>query len=85
MREFRDSLSARRLFNIIATDQGRPLGVLAIKLDYLELQEDINSVLKTGTPIKRRVNQNVAGTTHFLCRLTAYRNTARTMAQTTKI
>jgi two-component system CheB/CheR fusion protein len=51
------------------------LGDLAIKLDYPELQDDIKSVMRTGTLIERRVNQNVAGTPHFLCRLTAYRNT----------
>ncbi len=62
------------LFNIIATDKGRPLGDLAIKLDYPELQDDIKSVMETGTLIERRVNQNVAGTPHFLCRLTAYRD-----------
>ncbi|HEY8125350.1 MAG TPA: chemotaxis protein CheB [Methylocystis sp.] len=63
------------LFNIIATDKGRPLGDLAIKLDYPELQDDIKSVMRTGTLIERRVNQMVAGTPHFLSRLTAYRNT----------
>ncbi len=62
------------LFNIIATDKGRPLGDLANRLDYPELQDDIKSVLQTGTLVERRVNQNVAGTPHFLCRLTAYRD-----------
>ena len=65
------------LFNIIATDKGRPLGDLAIRLDYPELQDDIDSVMTTGTLIERRVNQNVAGTPHFLCRLTAYRDADR--------
>jgi two-component system CheB/CheR fusion protein len=62
------------LFNIIATDKGRPLGDLAIKLDYPGLQADIETVMETGSPVERRVNQNAADMRHFLCRLTAYRD-----------
>ena len=46
IRSFTPAVS--RLFNIIATDKGRPLTDLAIKLDYPELQADIRHVLETG-------------------------------------
>jgi len=66
--------AAANLFNIIATDRGRPFGDLAIKLDYPELHEDIQSVLKAGKPIERRAQQGDGDPVHFLSRLTPYRD-----------
>jgi two-component system, chemotaxis family, CheB/CheR fusion protein len=63
-----------QLFNVIATDRGRPLGDLAIKLDYPELQADIASVLASGEPIERRAHQDLADAPYFLARLTPYRD-----------
>jgi two-component system CheB/CheR fusion protein len=65
-----------RLFNIIATDKGRPLTDLAIKLAYPELQADIRHVLETGEPFERRARQDEIDAPYFLARLTPYRNAA---------
>ncbi len=67
-----------RLFNIIATDKGRPLTDLAIKLSYPELQADIRHVLETGDPFERRVRRQESGAEidapYYLARFTPYRN-----------
>ncbi len=65
-----------QLFNVIATDKGRPLGDLAIKLEYPELQADIAAVLASGEPIERRAHQDVAAAPYFLARLTPYRDSS---------
>jgi two-component system CheB/CheR fusion protein len=72
IRSFTPAVS--QLFNIIASDKGRPLGDLAIKLDYPELQADIARVLETGTPYERRAHQNAAEAPYYLARLTPYRH-----------
>jgi two-component system CheB/CheR fusion protein len=72
IRSFTPAVS--ELFNILATDKGRPLGDLAIKLEYAELQADIIAVLETGNPIERRAHKNEANAPYFLARLTPYRN-----------
>jgi two-component system CheB/CheR fusion protein len=61
-----------QLFNVIDTDKGRPLGDLAIKLDYPELQADIARVLASGAPIERPTHGNDAAAPYFLARLTPY-------------
>ncbi len=66
-----------QLFNVIATDRGRPLGDLAIKLDYPGLQADIAAVLASGEPIERRAHKNEADAPYFLARLTPYRDSSR--------
>ena len=72
IRSFTPAVS--QLFNIIASDRGRPLGDLAIKLDYPELQADIATVLATGTALERRAHQNAPAAPYFLARLTPYRD-----------
>lgn len=72
IRSFTPAVS--QLFNVIASDKGRPLGDLAIKLDYPELQADIAAVLASGEPMEKRVHKNEAGAPHFLARLTPYRD-----------
>ena len=66
-----------RLFNIIATDKGRPLSDLALKLDYPELQDDIRSVLQTGVGIEKRTHENRIDAPFYLARLTPYRSAAQ--------
>ena len=70
-----------RLFNIIATDKGRPLTDLAIKLSYPDLQADIRHVLETGEPFERRVRRQEVGdeidAPYYLARFTPYRNAAQ--------
>jgi len=72
IRSFTPAVS--QLFNVIATDKGRPLGDLAIKLDYPEMQADIAAVLASGTPIERQAHKDAADAPYFLARLTPYRN-----------
>ena len=60
---------------IIATDKGRPLGDLAIKLDYPDLQADIRHVLETGEQFERRVRHDEIDAPYYLARFTtSYRN-----------
>jgi two-component system CheB/CheR fusion protein len=73
IRSFTPAVS--QLFNVIATDKGRPLGDLAIKLDYPELQADIARVLESGEPFERRAHRNAPDAPYFLARLSPYRNT----------
>ncbi len=70
IRSFTPAVS--QLFNVIATDKGRPLGDLAIKLDYPELQADIAAVLASGKTIERRGRHSAADAPYFLARLTPY-------------
>lgn len=72
IRSFTPAVS--HLFNIIASDRGRPLGDLAIKLDYPELQADISGVLESGTPVERRAHHNGQDSPYYLARLTPYRD-----------
>ncbi len=65
-----------QLFNVIATDRGRPLADLAIKLDYPESQADIAAVLASGEPMERRAHQHLADAPYFLARLTPYRDSS---------
>ena len=63
-----------RLFNIIASDKGRPLSDLAQKFDYPDLQADIRQVLETGVPVERRVHESRFDAPYYLARLTPYRS-----------
>jgi two-component system CheB/CheR fusion protein len=63
--------SAVALFNLIATDIGRPLADLAQRLDYPGLDDDANSVLQQLVPIEREVG-DPAGR-WFVARLQPYR------------
>ncbi len=73
------SPAASRLFNINATDKRRPLGDLAKKFDYPELQADIETVLASGTPIERKARGLVADVPYFLARLSPCRNSSQTI------
>jgi two-component system CheB/CheR fusion protein len=59
------------LFNLIATDLGRPLADLATRLDYPELSTDALRVLKHLVPIEREVG--LPDGNWFLARLLPYR------------
>jgi two-component system, chemotaxis family, CheB/CheR fusion protein len=63
--------SAVTLFNLIATDVGRPLADLATRLDYLELSDDARRVLERLVPIEREVG--LPDGKWFLSRLLPYR------------
>ena len=63
--------AAVTLFNLIATDLGRPLSDLATRLDYRELSDDAARVLERLVPIEREVG--LPDGKWFLSRLLPYR------------
>lgn len=63
--------TAVQLFNLIATDIGRPLADLSSHLDYPQLSEDARRVLDHLVPVEREVG--LAGGSWFLARLLPYR------------
>ncbi len=63
--------SAVTLFNLIATDLGRPLADLATRLDYPELSTDARRVLERLVPVEREVG--LPDGSWFLSRLLPYR------------
>jgi two-component system CheB/CheR fusion protein len=71
MRITRYTPSAVSLFNLIASDLGRPLADLATRLDYPELGGDAQRVLERLVPIEREVG--LPDGKWFLSRLLPYR------------
>jgi two-component system CheB/CheR fusion protein len=69
--------AAAKMFNIIASDLGRPLTDLAINLDYRDFQTDIRAVLSTGEPIERRIHKDEDEAPYYLARLTSYRDSSQ--------
>jgi two-component system, chemotaxis family, CheB/CheR fusion protein len=63
--------SAVTLFNLIASDLGRPLSDLATRLEYPELSDDARRVLDRLVPIEREVG--LPDGKWFLARLLPYR------------
>ena len=62
--------SAAGLFNMIASDIGRPLEHLKYRLEYPELIQDAKQVLRTLVPIEREVRD---GADWYLARIQPYR------------
>ena len=62
--------AAAPLFNLIATDVGRPLADLSIGLTGVNLLADARSVLETRTPIKREITSKPE--TWFVCGISPY-------------
>jgi len=63
--------SATRLFNLIATDVGRPIDHITARFEDPELSRDIDRVLQSLAPCEREVSCNKAQ--WFLRRITPYR------------
>ncbi len=63
--------SAVELFNLIASDIGRPLGDLAGRIEYPSIIEDAGSVMERLVPVEREVR---AGQRWLLSRLLPYRS-----------
>jgi two-component system CheB/CheR fusion protein len=63
--------SATRLFNLIATDIGRPIDHITARVDDPELSRDIDRVLQSLAPCEREVSIDQAQ--WFLRRITPYR------------
>ena len=62
--------AASPLFNLIATDVGRPLADLSIRFTGVDLLSDAGSVLETRTPIKREITSKPG--TWFVCGISPY-------------
>jgi two-component system CheB/CheR fusion protein len=61
------------LYNLIPSDQGRPLTDIVSRLRYASLREDCRHVLQTLEPLERRVVRD-DDMTHYLMRILPYRN-----------
>lgn len=60
------------IYNIIPSDQGRPLSDITSQLDHDDLRPDVRRVLETLEPLERRVARR-DGSTHYLMRILPYR------------
>lgn len=64
---------ARRIFNLIETDVGRPIKDISSRVGGVDLAGDVARIMDTLTPIEREVSLN-DGTSTFLMRLMPYRS-----------
>lgn len=62
------------VFHLIETDLGRPLAHITSKLDYPELQGDLDRVLRSLSTVEREV-VTVDGASRYLVRVLPYRST----------
>ena len=70
IRSFTPAVSS--IYNLIPSDQGRPLTDIVSRVDYNELRADVASVLETLEPLERRVAR-LDGRAHYLMRILPYR------------
>lgn len=70
IRSFTPAVAA--LYNLIPSDQGRPLTDIVSRLDYPHLNADVAYVLDTLKPLERRIARNDR-TTHYIMRILPYR------------
>jgi two-component system CheB/CheR fusion protein len=61
------------LYNLIPSDQGRPLTDIKNRLKYDSLRDDVALVLNTLEPFERRVTRD-DGSSHYMMRILPYRN-----------
>ncbi len=60
------------IYNLIPSDQGRPLTDIVSRLRYRGLRDDVREVLRTLEPLERRVVRD-DGMTHYLMKILPYR------------
>jgi two-component system, chemotaxis family, CheB/CheR fusion protein len=60
------------IYNLIPSDNGRPLTDIASQLDYVDLQADVRRLLDGLQPIERRISRR-DGDAHYLMRMLPYR------------
>jgi two-component system, chemotaxis family, CheB/CheR fusion protein len=70
IRSFTHSIAT--LYNLIPSDQGRPLTDIASRLNYNGLREDVAFVLTALEPLERRVTR-VDRSIHYIMRILPYR------------
>jgi two-component system, chemotaxis family, CheB/CheR fusion protein len=71
IRSFTPAMS--ELFNLIPSDRGRALTNIAARIDYPEMRDDIEEVLRTGAPRERPVARPDKSA-HYIARLLPYRS-----------
>ncbi|MDR6773204.1 chemotaxis protein CheB [Azospirillum sp. BE72] len=62
-----------RIFNLIASDRGRPLTDIASHLDRVDLDQDLGHALSGPEPVEKAVRSR-DGTRHYIMRILPYRN-----------
>jgi len=65
--------AAAELFYLLDTDVGRPMGHIGARVNYPELQDDVQKVLRTLTPVERNISDPDANT-HYFVRVLPYRS-----------
>src|SRR5208283_2731556 len=70
IRSFRPAIAS--IYNLIPSDQGRPLTDIVNRLRYSGLRDDCRHVLQTLEPLERRVVRD-DGTTRYLTKILPYR------------
>ena len=70
VRSFTPAVSS--IYNLIPSDQGRPLSDIVSRVDYSDLREDVSKVLETLEPLERRVAR-FDKRAHYLMRVLPYR------------
>lgn len=60
------------LYNLIPSDEGRPLTDIVSQLEYTTLRQDVAFVLSSLEPLERRVAR-IDRTTHYILRILPYR------------
>jgi two-component system CheB/CheR fusion protein len=70
--------AAVEVFHLLDTDVGRPIGHIAPRLDYPDLQQDARGVIRTLRPVEREVTGE--GDRRFLTRVLPYRSIENVIA-----
>ena len=60
------------IYNLIPSDQGRPLTDIVSRLRYTSVRDDVQTVLNSLEPLERRVTRD-DGSLHYLMRIQPYR------------
>jgi two-component system CheB/CheR fusion protein len=69
IRSFTRAITA--LYNLIPSDEGRPLSDIVSRLDYTHLSKDVGQVLNTLQPLERRIAR-VDRSMHYIMRILPY-------------
>ncbi|MGH7025105.1 MAG: CheR family methyltransferase [Caulobacteraceae bacterium] len=70
--------AASQVFNILASDRGRPLTDLVSRVPLPTLTKDVDTVFANGRTVERAIEHD-AGATHYLLRLVPYRGADNTI------